>query len=121
LSPRGAPAIIKDHLRETARDNNCATIAYCIMPKHLHFLACVVAEGGDLLEFVDQFKQRSGFRLAQLGGRGAVWQRDFWDRHVRSDEHLDEVVAYIMNNPVRAGYCAEAEQWAHSEFCGYPW
>jgi len=121
VSPRGAPAAIRDDLRAAAHDNGCAVIAYCIMPNHLHVLACVVAPGGDLLDFMDHFKRRSGFELARLGQRGPVWQRDFWDRHVRSDEDLDQVVVYIMDNPVRAGLCERADDWRHSEFCGYPW
>ena len=120
VSLRGAPATIKNNLRAAARDNGCAVIAYCIMPNHLHLLACVVTEGGDLLDFMDHFKRRSGFELGRLGEPGPVWQRDFWDRHMRSDEHLDEAVAYIMDNPVRAGLCEHADDWRHSEFCGFP-
>ncbi len=41
-----------------------------------------------------------------------VWQRDFFDHRLRSQESFDEKVAYIRANPVRAGLVARANDSA---------
>ena len=38
-------------------------------------------------------------RLA--GGWGLVWQRSYWERVVRSGDELDQIRAYIEDNPLR--------------------
>ena len=43
---------------------------------------------------------------------GVIWQRDFFERRLRSDESLDEKARYIRDNPVRKGLVAEAKLWA---------
>ena len=43
-----------------------------------------------------------------------AWQRNFFDHRLRRDESLDEKVAYIRENPVRAGLIAESEEWAYA-------
>ena len=40
-----------------------------------------------------------------------IWQRDYWDRFIRDDEHLAAVIHYIEQNPVAAGLVGSAEQW----------
>ena len=45
---------------------------------------------------------------ATTGGDGA-----------RACENLGEQVAYILNNPVRAGLCMRAEEWPYSESRGF--
>jgi REP element-mobilizing transposase RayT len=91
------------------------------MPDHIHMLAFVAREGGNLLSFVHAFKRQSGFALTRLGKSAPVWQRDLWDRHTRSDADVEDAVDYILRNPVVAGLCEHPEDWPHSEFHGYPW
>ena len=43
-----------------------------------------------------------------------AWQRNFFDHRLRHDESLDEKVAYIRENPVRAGLIAEGEEWPYA-------
>jgi putative transposase len=43
------------------------------------------------------------------------WQRGGgYDRNVLSMQEMHEKIAYIHNNPVKAGLCAEAEHWPWS-------
>ena len=121
LTRAGIPSIVTKALQETARSNACGLIAYCIMPEHLHVLACVVTDGGDLISFTDEFKQTCGYALSRVGIRSPLWQRRLWDRHVRDSDDLANVVRYLLGNPVRRGLCARPEDWPHARFCGYPW
>jgi len=45
---------------------------------------------------------------------GAFWQREYYDRYIRNQDHLANVVQYIEQNPVKAGLCASAKDWPWS-------
>jgi putative transposase len=61
-----------------------------------------------LSNLVRDFK-RITTRIAKID-----WQRNFFDHRLRHDESLDEKVAYIRNNPVRAGLITEGEEWPYA-------
>lgn len=45
-----------------------------------------------------------------------VWQRNYWDRYIRNEEHLYDVIDYIHNNPVKAKLISSPELWAFSSY-----
>src|SRR5438067_13478614 len=94
--------IARDHLLRTGADYAFAVIAYCIMPDHLHALVEGLGEDSDFKRFVSMFKQRSAFEYRREGG-GALWQSGYYEHVMRSDQSYPSVVAYILNNPIRAG------------------
>ncbi len=117
---RGAvPGNVRDLLLHNAEQHGCAIVAYCIMPDHVHYPACIVGQG-DLVALIEGFKRDSGYALGRLGLPTPVWQRSYWDRHVRDRESPEDVVEYILMNPVEAELCERIEDWPHSEFIGYP-
>ena len=73
------------------------TLAFCLMPDHLHWLFRL-KPGGDLSGLVGRVKGRSS-RLVPL----LRWQRGFHDHALRDDEDLRRLARYIIANPVRAG------------------
>ena len=40
-----------------------------------------------------------------------ILQRDYWDRQLRRNESYSQKWKYVVNNPVRYGYVAHAEDW----------
>ncbi len=42
---------------------------------------------------------------------GIVWQDNFFDHRLRSDESSREKFTYIRQNPVRAGLCVSDDDW----------
>jgi hypothetical protein len=42
---------------------------------------------------------------------GAVWQQEWFDHQLRSDESLRQKADYVIANPVRAGIVARPEQY----------
>ena len=89
-------------------------IAWVIMPNHVHICIEVTA-GRSLTSIVEAWKSCSSRSIrAAIGGSGVVWQRDYWDRWIRDDEHLARVVRYIERNPVQAGLVEEVDAWRWS-------
>jgi putative transposase len=77
-------------------------LAYCFMPDHIHVLAVATSAAADLQRFVRLAKQRSGFAFARTAGH-PLWQESYFERVVREDRDLAGLIAYIVQNPVRAG------------------
>lgn len=121
LARHGRPAIVMAAIREAEESYSCATIAYCVMPDHLHLLACVSADGGNVRKFFEHLELLSGHRLAQTGVPAPVWQRSYFDRHLRKKDSIEKVVAYILDNPVVAGLCDSRDEWSWMASLGFPW
>jgi REP element-mobilizing transposase RayT len=83
---------------------------YCVMPDHLHLLLTSDDGGPDMRQAIERVKQAAGFAHRRRSGH-PLWQRSFYDYTLRSDDARDPVIAYIVNNPVRAGLVERPEQW----------
>ncbi len=84
--------------------------AYCFMPDHVHVVMEGLTEGSNFMETVRLWKQRTGFDAKLRFGRH-LWQRGFHDRVMRVDDDITSVVAYVLENPVRAGLVANCEDY----------
>jgi hypothetical protein len=72
--------------------------AFVVMPNHVHLL-CSLARGEDLGKLVGAWKGHSAKAIRRrLGERGALWQRDYFDRLIRSERHYFKVVRYLRKN-----------------------
>jgi len=81
-----------------------------IMPNHIHLLMIRQNSVFSLKEILMRFKGRSARRInSKLRRRGRFWQEDWFDRWMRHDGERMKTVAYIRNNPVKAGL---AKDWA---------
>ena len=97
-------------LRTTSSDESFAVIAYCFMPDHLHLLLEGLTDAADFRECVRIFKQRSSFYWKRVHGT-VLWQRNYFEHVLRSDEDANEVARYLLANPVRAGLVKAPEQY----------
>lgn len=48
---------------------------------------------------------------ALLGRKGQFWQHESYDRAVRDEEECMRIIAYVIENPVKAGLVKEASEW----------
>lgn len=89
-------------------------IAWAVMPNHVHVLFELLP-GHSTGQVLQLWKGGSSFEINKLLGRsGPVWMREYHDRYMRDNEHLDNTVRYIEYNPVKAGLVGAAEQWPFS-------
>jgi len=94
-------------------------LAWVVMPNHVHVL---IEPLTSLAKIVQTWKSISARRLlarnAALGlgipDVNRVWMREYWDRFIRDERHLQNVIDYIHDNPVKAGLCRHAADWLWS-------
>jgi len=79
------------------------TLAFVIMPDHLHWLVQLMGTRS-LSVSVNTTKSFASRSINQVIGRsGPVWQKGFYDHALRDEEDLAGVARYIVANPLRAG------------------
>ena len=93
-------------------------LAWCVMPNHVHILI-KQKQGFPLAEIVRSWKVFTAREANLILGRtGTFWMRDYHDRRIRDEAHLNRAIVYIENNPVKAGLCERPENWAWSSAAG---
>jgi putative transposase len=93
-------------------------LAWCVMPNHVHVLIEPNVKLGKIVQswksYTGRWAMRNNAKLG-LGVPGKqFWMREYWDRFIRNESHLEGVIAYIHQNPVSAGLCRTPEQWRWS-------
>ena len=87
--------------------------AFTIMSNHLHLLLTPRPGSPILWKIMQDMKKYSGLQSNRLLGReGHFWEHESYDHWLREGE-FDRIVAYILNNPVKAGIV--------SNWQDYPW
>jgi putative transposase len=87
-------------------------VAYCVMPDHVHLLLEGTSANADLRDALSRRKQRTAYRWQSMNG-APLWQPGFHDRILRDADDTRAVLAYVVQNPVRAGLVQDARD--------YPW
>ncbi|MCL7714991.1 REP-associated tyrosine transposase [Stenotrophomonas mori] len=100
-------------LRTSDRLKRTLTLAWVVMPDHLHWLFQL--RQGTLSACLRDMKAGSARRIHRLRRtRGRLWQPGYHDHAVRHHESLHALVTYLMQNPVRAGLCRHADDYPHA-------
>ena len=87
--------------------------AYGILSNHVHALLLPKVSQARLLQSLKGSTAREANRvLGRTGER--FWQAESYDHWVRDDHELERIVAYIENNPVKAGLAARPEEYRWS-------
>ncbi|WP_417750559.1 REP-associated tyrosine transposase [Rubritalea spongiae] len=93
---------------ESVRFRNEQKVWFCelllLMPDHLHALISVHPDSS-LRKVVSDWKRW----LAR--NHDLKWQANFFDHRIRNDASLHEKWLYILNNPVKKGYCSSMDDW----------
>lgn len=91
---------------------------WVVMPNHLHGIVVITSGNdvdrtistggphlvpGSLGAIILNYKSVSTRRLNQMRGLSGrqVWQRNYYERVIRSDEELRAIRQYIVNNPAK--------------------
>lgn len=95
-------------------------LAWCIMPSHVHVLIEPLTPLSTIIQSWKSYTGRWALeKNAELELRvpgNTFWMRDYWDRFIRNEKHLQNVIEYIHQNPVTAKLCPRPEQWQWSSY-----
>jgi putative transposase len=98
-------------------------VAFCIMPNHVH-LVLAPRESSETADYslakITHNIKRNSAKLANamLGCVGTFWQHESYDHFVRNEIELEQIVKYVLYNPVKAGLVDDWNQWKWS-YCPY--
>ena len=86
-------------------------LRWCIMPNHVHVLIEVM-EGWTLSTIMHGWRSYTAHQANKILERtGVFWMEEYFDRYIRDEKHLETVINYIDNNPVKAGLVDKAHKW----------
>jgi putative transposase len=95
-----------------------------IMPNHCH-LVMKPFDRFDLESLLGQIKSVSAtFVNRKLGRTGPLWQQESYDRIIRDENHLFQVIQYIGRNPEKAEVAATFDhryRWVDPEWQSSGW
>lgn len=94
---REHPALVAEALQHFDRDRY-QLHAWAVMPNHVHVMMYVDL-GDDVPEILHSWKSF----IAHEIDRGVIWQREYYDRVIRSPREFADTAAYIRVNPSKAG------------------
>ena len=94
---------------------------YVVMPDHVHFFASPGVKAKSFSEFIGKWKEWTSKRILKSlhclkSDSNHLWQKEFFDYLIRSNDKYYEKCMYIYNNPLRAGLINENEKWP---YCGH--
>lgn len=109
--------ILRKHLGKSLDLYGWAIGSYVIMPDHVHFFCADAESRSPLSKMIGSWKQWSAKEICPLlEVEAPLWQREFFDHLIRSEESYSEKWEYVRNNPVRAGLVVHVDEW---KFCGH--
>ena len=112
--PAAADIIIRS-IRWHQEQLSTHLLAFVVMPDHVHWVF-ILGESRSLDQVLKGFASVTSRQIIQAYGLTphVVWQEEYHDHRLRSEEKTWAKVEYVHANPVRRGLCAGAEDWPWS-------
>ena len=134
--------VLRRAVRETRRERPFTVDAWVVMPDHMHAVwrlpdgdADYSTRWGAIKGRFTRDIGRAGFTppptfprvvtggvagvnpgLRQHKGERGVWQRRFWEHHIRNKAEWQACVEYCWHNPVKHGFVTDPADWPYSSF-----
>lgn len=93
-------------------------VSYCIMPNHFHLVIDTSDEvkySKPLYAILHSIKSYTGHQANKVLNRtGIFWQEESYDHVIRDAREFKNTIAYILENPVKAGLAEDWEQFPYS-------
>lgn len=109
-------------VRATREKRPFTIAAWVVLPDHLHCVWTLPESDRDFATRWAAIKSRFSAGLAAGPRRAShlarrekgIWQRRFWEHHVRDEKDLAAHVRYCWGNPVKHGLVRRPKDWPHS-------
>jgi REP element-mobilizing transposase RayT len=89
------------------------------MPNHVHIVINVERSGTSLYKILQSLKAYTARECNKILNRtGSFWQHESYDHVIRNDKELNNIIWYVLNNPVKAGLVSDWQKWKWN-YCKY--
>ena len=104
------------------QDIQYQSFCFVVMPNHVHWVVKPFM-GFELETILQNAKGYVSRQLnKRLGRGGSNWEEESYDRIIREDEHLWQIVQYIGRNPTKARLSSQQfSLWLHPEWDRAGW
>lgn len=90
-------------------------ICFTIMPNHVHVvfnhdIDHTAVSVTDILQSIKKYSARRANEMLKRTGY-SFWQNESYDHVIRSDQEYENVIRYVIYNPVKANLCKEWKEW----------
>ena len=116
---------LRTSVHEVRRDHPFQTVAWVVLPEHLHAIWTLPGNDRDFATRWMLIKQKFS-RLMPTGEHVSVsrvrktergiWQRRYWEHLIRDERDLHNHIDYIHINPVKHSLVTRVADWPHSSF-----
>ena len=135
---------LREAVRETRAERPFAIDAWVVLPDHMHCIWTLPRADADFSTRMGAIKARFTRRMRRVGlhptdtadqgqgavgwnptlrspskirkGDGGIWQRRFWEHHIRNEAEYRAYVHYCWINPVKHGLVERPEDWPYSSY-----
>lgn len=104
--------LVREQILRACKESEFEITVDCYMPDHLHQLAHGRTATANGRKFVSRAKQYSGYYFSKQFKR-RLWQRYGYDNIIPVDEDIRPIAQYIIENPVKAGLVASAQDYPY--------
>lgn len=128
LANRGSRMLV-DHVealrrsvRQTIAERPFCIDAWVVLPDHMHAVWTLPEGDADYSARWRLIKARFSREMPvgplrashEARQERGIWQRRFWEHHIRNEADLAAHVQYCWINPVKHGFVENPEDWAYS-------
>ena len=115
--------LLRDAVRQTKSKMPFDSVAWVVMPDHLHAIWTLPEGDNDYPNrwksikgrFSRRLPDREGWRRRAVRPREkGIWQNRYWEHRIRGIEDLRTHLRYCYLNPVKHGLVPRAESWPYS-------
>ena len=123
---------LRDAVRKTRAERPFGIDAWVVLPDHMHCIWRLPEGDTDYSMRWSVIKARFSRAMAHRPRRTShakrrehgLWQRRFWEHHIRDDADWQAHVGYCWTNPVRHGLVDDPKDWPfsswHRDYRGTP-
>lgn len=95
--------------------------SYSIMPNHVHLVFRHLTQKGKteykypITSILQSIKSYTALQCNKiLERKGTFWQAESFDRVIRDQDELENIIGYVLNNPVKANFVYHWQDWPYS-------
>lgn len=118
--------VLRAAVVKTRRERPFDISAWVVLPNHMHSIWTLPEGDRDFSTRWRLIKTRFSRAMAPVQLRQShikrrergVWQRRFWEHHIRDDADFETHLNYCWMNPVRHGLVDRPQDWPYSRVLG---